>query len=351
MTSNESESSPKIVDAQKLIKEIIAANYKSITTPSSTFNPSFVSTLGKRDYQTVVSIPSHLQDHSFGEPSAKNIKTGAIPDLQDLVVRIGSVSDSGESVHLVDIDTSEKVVINATAQPVVTQSVIKTDGMVPSMTNQVYENQAAASAMNLDVPVGNQNYVITEMKQPQAENHQIVLTEEELAEMPVKDLNTLLRGLPESEVMKLKQRRRTIKNRGYAQTSRTKRTTQKTVLEHEKGTLESELDQLARENNLLRKERDEARIKLEAFERFAGMSGVVIPSNEVTSNIIKPATVIQSIKPRVNPSIHTDTSVVSINQPNNNEIILTSSVSETLMQPTMVTKTEDGIILVNSNQT
>ncbi len=70
---------------------------------------------------------------------------------------------------------------------------------------------------------------------------QIVLTEEELANMPVKDLNVLLRGLPESEVLKLKQRRRTIKNRGYAQTSRSKRTKLRVVLEEEKGTLEDEL--------------------------------------------------------------------------------------------------------------
>eukprot|EP00112_Aurelia_sp_Birch-Aquarium-sp1_P013002 Seg2739.3 transcript_id=Seg2739.3/GoldUCD/mRNA.D3Y31 product="Transcription factor MafG" protein_id=Seg2739.3/GoldUCD/D3Y31 len=105
---------------------------------------------------------------------------------------------------------------------------------------------------------------------------QIVLTEEELANMPVKDLNVLLRGLPESEVLKLKQRRRTIKNRGYAQTSRSKRTKLRVVLEEEKGTLEDELSSYRNENERLRRERDAARIKLEAFERFAAMSGIAV---------------------------------------------------------------------------
>lgn len=112
---------------------------------------------------------------------------------------------------------------------------------------------------------------------------QIILTEEELASMPVKDLNALLRGLPDSEVWKLKQRRRTIKNRGYAQTSRFKRTKLRAVLEKEKGSLEGELDKFRRENERLRKERDEARIKLNAFEKFAAMSGIQVVFHEEKS--------------------------------------------------------------------
>ena len=112
---------------------------------------------------------------------------------------------------------------------------------------------------------------------------QIVLTEEELAKMPVKDLNALLRGLPESEVWKLKQRRRTIKNRGYAQTSRYKRTKLRAVLEKEKGSLEDELDKYRQENERLRRERDEARIKLNAFEKFAAMSGIHVVFQEEKS--------------------------------------------------------------------
>ena len=143
---------------------------------------------------------------------------------------------------------------------------------------------------------------------------QIVLTEEELANMPVKDLNALLRGLPESEVWKLKQRRRTIKNRGYAQTSRSKRTKLRVVLEKEKGNLEDQLDEYRSENERLRKERDEALIKLNAFEKFAAMSGIaVVIADEKQharppSSTATPARVITSQNPADLPLKHQNVS-------------------------------------------
>ena len=259
MSSNtEPEASKNIVDAQALIKEIIAANFKQDAQSQAKVYPipTFVTTLGmKRDFQsTVVTVPSHVQDHSIGLPhTTKQFKTGE----NDIVVRVEDVSTSGESLHIVDVDTTEKIIINTT-------------------------EDSTPNKANMNFPVGNvgnpQNFVITEIKQPT--NQQIILTEEELADMPVKDLNSLLRGLPETEVLKLKQKRRTIKNRGYAQTSRTKRTTQKCLLEGEKMTLEEQLDKLSSDNEMLRRERDEARIKLEAFERFAGMSGIVIMTGD-----------------------------------------------------------------------
>lgn len=127
---------------------------------------------------------------------------------------------------------------------------------------------------------------------------QIVLTEEELANMPVKDLNALLRGLPESEVWKLKQRRRTIKNRGYAQTSRFKRTKLRVVLEKEKGSLEEELDNYRQENERLRRERDEARIKLNAFEKFAAMSGIAVVFQDDKSQRVLAADAVSSSSAR-----------------------------------------------------
>jgi len=310
----------KIADAQALIKEIIAANFKSVAhAKGNSSYPTFVTSIGsKRDFQTAVgtqpvstrvdfqtnvvdvplpssttvSLPSHIQEHSVGFPSSsKHFKSS----LNDIVVRVADdASSSGESIHIVDVDTTEKLIING---PPVTESIqIPEETLIQQNTNASLPLAAAA---------GTQNFVITEIK-PTTENQQIVLTEEELAEMPVKDLNSLLRGLPESEVLKLKQRRRTIKNRGYAQTSRTKRTSQKSVLEGEKWDLETQLQELARENEILRRERDDARIKLEAFERFAGMSGIVImksENSEITTNTS--ATVIAG---------NTNTTPISINK-------------------------------------
>jgi len=155
-----------------------------------------------------------------------------------------------------------------------------------------------------------QNFLITEIKQQAQENHQIILTEEELAEMPVKDLNSLLRGLPENEVMKLKQRRRTIKNRGYAQTSRVKRTTQKTILESEKESLGEMLEKITRENEILKRERDEARIKLETYERFAAMSGIVL-MNQHQSSVSRTV----EVSPVVSTTVSTSVSVTVPMQP------------------------------------
>ena len=270
MSSNtDPESAKKIVDAQALIKEIIAANFKSVPQSKSKGYPTFVGALGiKRDFQSTLSapttatvtVPNQVQDHAIVlSQAAKQFRSD-----ENVVVRVDDVSTSGESLHIVDVDTTDKIIINAT-----------------SAANEI-EDTTVPNKTNMNFPVGNagnsQNFVITEIKQHA--NQQIILTEEELADMPVKDLNSLLRGLPETEVLKLKQKRRTIKNRGYAQTSRTKRTTQKNLLEGEKMTLEEQLEKLVQDNETLRRERDEARIKLEAFERFAGMSGIVIMTSD-----------------------------------------------------------------------
>nr|XP_040041862.1 v-maf avian musculoaponeurotic fibrosarcoma oncogene homolog Gb [Gasterosteus aculeatus aculeatus]XP_040041863.1 v-maf avian musculoaponeurotic fibrosarcoma oncogene homolog Gb [Gasterosteus aculeatus aculeatus]XP_040041864.1 v-maf avian musculoaponeurotic fibrosarcoma oncogene homolog Gb [Gasterosteus aculeatus aculeatus]XP_040041865.1 v-maf avian musculoaponeurotic fibrosarcoma oncogene homolog Gb [Gasterosteus aculeatus aculeatus] len=95
------------------------------------------------------------------------------------------------------------------------------------------------------------------------------LTDDELVTMSVRELNQHLRGLTKEEIVQLKQRRRTLKNRGYAASCRVKRVTQKEELEKQKTHLQQEVDKLANENASMRIELDALRSKYEALQTFA----------------------------------------------------------------------------------
>jgi len=323
-TTEDPETSKSVADAQKLIKELIASRFLSgapISQQQQKTAANFVACLKRRIPESLTSAEPgadsnklpitsryYQQDQYDSSPVAKQLKSEGNNEVKE---------DNATADDALHIDVEATTDSNILPKPPGNNDGIEVE--VQNLDSAASEQPTQIPTVNNSTPTpGTQNFLITEIK-PQ-ENQQIILTEEQLAEMPVKDLNALLRGLPESEVFKLKQRRRTIKNRGYAQTSRTKRTTQKTILEHEKSTLGGLLDKITRENEMLKRERDEARIKLEAFERFALMSGIVVmhrgdisnakttpdtSSTNTTSNAIQPGktVTITCSSPRITDNI------------------------------------------------
>lgn len=83
-----------------------------------------------------------------------------------------------------------------------------------------------------------------------------VIDDDDLVSLPVRELNRRLQGCPKNEVQRLKQKRRTLKNRGYAQNCRSKRMQQKNELETTNKSLLQKIADLKRQLSASVKERD-----------------------------------------------------------------------------------------------
>jgi len=94
-----------------------------------------------------------------------------------------------------------------------------------------------------------------------------IVNDEQLVTLSVRELNKRLHGCPREEVVKLKQKRRTLKNRGYAQNCRSKRMLQRQDLEVNNRQLANSSERMRLELDRVVRERDLLKRKLEEYIR------------------------------------------------------------------------------------
>lgn len=100
-----------------------------------------------------------------------------------------------------------------------------------------------------------------------------------LTTLTVRELNKRLHGCPREEVVRLKQKRRTLKNRGYAQNCRSKRLLQRHELEKTNRKLVTEMTIMQAELHKVMQERDQLRQKLQSKN-----GAHIVPGQELNSD-------------------------------------------------------------------
>ena len=103
------------------------------------------------------------------------------------------------------------------------------------------ENLFLETRLNLD-GLDNAFTISSEPSSPQSfQDYHEHFTDDELMKLSIRDLNRRLKSLPKTEVHKIRKRRRSLKNRGYATSCRQRRTALKENLEIQNQRLKAQL--------------------------------------------------------------------------------------------------------------
>lgn len=103
--------------------------------------------------------------------------------------------------------------------------------------------------------------------------HDDLINDDMLMSLSVRELNKRLHGCPRDEIVRLKQKRRTLKNRGYAQNCRSKRLQQRQDLEIMNRSLQGDIHRLKVELSRVSQERDQLKQKLQIRQAHITASG------------------------------------------------------------------------------
>lgn len=107
------------------------------------------------------------------------------------------------------------------------------------------------------------------------------ISDDDLVTLSVRELNRQLKssGLTKEEIVRMKQRRRTLKNRGYAASCRNKRLEVKGGLEGERQRVVMDLKRLRDGNDSIRDECQDLRIKYEELTNYCITHKIPIPED------------------------------------------------------------------------
>ena len=113
------------------------------------------------------------------------------------------------------------------------------------------------------------------------------ISDERLLSLSVRELNRQLKrsGLTKSQATKMKQRRRTLKNRGYAASCRNKRLEVKDVLEEIRVDVVGSIKKIKLDNSTIKQELIDLNEKYDQLKAFAHQNNINLPDRFESDNL------------------------------------------------------------------